>query len=77
AMAMLAAIASSRRRVGLKPSGGIRTVADARRYIELADAAMGEGWAGPDTFRLGASSLLGALTVALGGAGTQAAEGGY
>lgn len=77
ALAMLASIASTRRQVGLKPAGGIRTLADARAYLELADAAMGDGWARPETFRLGASSLLGALTVALGGSGQQASEGGY
>jgi len=66
-IAMLSAIASSGRKVGLKPSGGIRNLHDARTYIELADAAMGDGWAKPETFRLGASSLLGALVDALGG----------
>jgi deoxyribose-phosphate aldolase len=77
AMAMLAAIRVSGRRVGLKPSGGIRTLADARTYVELADAAMGEGWAKPDTFRLGASSLLGALVEALGGGEQPPARGAY
>lgn len=44
--------------VGFKASGGVRTVADARVYIELAEEIMGEGWVSPDTFRFGASGLL-------------------
>lgn len=44
--------------VGFKASGGIRTVADARIYLELADEIMGEGWVTPSTFRFGASGLL-------------------
>ena len=46
---------------GLKVSGGIRTVADAAVYLDLADAILGAGWARPATFRIGASSLLAAL----------------
>jgi deoxyribose-phosphate aldolase len=46
------------RTVGLKPSGGIRTFEDARAYRSLADEVMGEGWATPSTFRLGASGVL-------------------
>lgn len=77
AIAMLAAIRSSGRPVGLKPSGGIRTLADARTYVELADAAMGDGWATPRTFRLGASSLLGALVETLGGGDQPPVRGAY
>lgn len=47
--------------VGLKPSGGIRTVDDARVYLRQADEMMGSAWVGPTTFRFGASSLLDAL----------------
>ncbi|GGK25235.1 deoxyribose-phosphate aldolase [Salinarimonas ramus] len=56
------------RRVGLKPSGGIRTLDQARAYLDLAAEIMGEGWARPETFRFGASGLHGALVAALGGA---------
>lgn len=66
ASAMLDAIAAGGRPVGLKAAGGIRSVADARTYIELADSRMGAGWATPRTFRLGASSVLGPLLEALG-----------
>ncbi len=66
ASVMLDAIAAGGRAVGIKPAGGIRSVADARVYLELADAKMGEGWATPSTFRLGASSVLGPLLETLG-----------
>jgi deoxyribose-phosphate aldolase len=62
---VLEAIAVSGRSVGFKASGGIRTVDDARTYLALADSIMGPDWAGPATFRLGASSLLDALEAAL------------
>jgi deoxyribose-phosphate aldolase len=54
-----------RGRGGFKASGGIRSVVEARRYLELADDILGEGWATPATFRIGASSLLGQLRVSL------------
>jgi deoxyribose-phosphate aldolase len=62
---VLEAIAVSGRPVGFKASGGIRTVADAGTYLDLADSIMGPEWATPATFRLGASSLLDALESAL------------
>jgi deoxyribose-phosphate aldolase len=64
---MLEAIAASKRPIGLKPAGGIRTLADAAGYIAQADAAMGAEWASPATFRLGASGVLTALLAALDG----------
>lgn len=77
-IAMLAAIRVSGRPVGLKVSGGVRTLQDARTYIELADAAMGPGWAQPAAFRIGASGLLSALADALGDPAAPApAPGGY
>lgn len=51
---------------GFKPAGGIRTVEDAAQYLALADAIMGANWAGPSTFRFGASGLLNDLLGALG-----------
>lgn len=48
-------------RGGFKASGGIRNVADAASYLDLADGILGADWAGPSTFRIGASSLLTAL----------------
>ena len=55
---VLEAIAMSDRPVGFKASGGIRTVADARTYLDLADSIMGADWVSPATFRFGASSLV-------------------
>lgn len=62
---MLHAIKESGRQVGLKPSGGIRTVADAQQYLDLADDIMGSTWATPETFRFGASGLLDAVEAEL------------
>jgi deoxyribose-phosphate aldolase len=65
---MLNAIKSSGRRdVGFKPAGGIRTVDDAAKYLELADTIMGADWAKPATFRFGASGLLDDCLAALSG----------
>jgi len=64
---ILEAINVSGRPVGFKASGGIRTVADARTYLELADSVMGPDWVTPATFRFGASSLLDALEAAATG----------
>lgn len=63
---MLGVIADTKRPVGIKPSGGIRTADDAGRYLELADRVMGGDWVGPATFRFGASGLLDALLRELG-----------
>lgn len=62
---MLQAIRDGGGRQGLKVSGGIRTVADAALYLALADRIMGPDWASPETFRIGASALHGALVTAL------------
>jgi deoxyribose-phosphate aldolase len=44
----------------------VRSAEDAGHYLELADEVLGPEWASPDTFRFGASSLLGDLLAALG-----------
>jgi deoxyribose-phosphate aldolase len=64
---MLEAIKASGKPVGLKPSGGIRTLADANAYLALADRIMGPDWATPATFRFGASGLHQALVDVIGG----------
>ncbi|HEU0222947.1 MAG TPA: deoxyribose-phosphate aldolase, partial [Paracoccaceae bacterium] len=64
---LLEVIRDAGRPVGLKPSGGVRSLADAAGYLGLADEIMGEGWAGPQTFRIGASGLLDVLVAALSG----------
>ena len=65
ARTMLEAIRDSGRPVGFKVSGGVRTLADARQYMQIAEDVMGPGWVSPETFRIGASSLLDALLAAL------------
>jgi deoxyribose-phosphate aldolase len=72
ARTMLEAIKVSGRPVGLKPSGGLRTLADAKTYLDLADEIMGSGWATAKTFRFGASGLYGVLADII--AGTAPAE---
>lgn len=64
---MLLEIRESGWPVGIKPSGGIRSLVDATAYLAIADEIMGERWATPDTFRFGASGLLDALLAAIGG----------
>jgi len=49
---------SSGRMVGLKVAGGVRTAGDALGYLHLVRSTLGDEWAGPDLFRIGASSLL-------------------
>jgi deoxyribose-phosphate aldolase len=51
---------------GVKASGGIRTAEQAADYIALADRVMGAGWATPERFRIGASSLVDDLLARLG-----------
>ena len=72
---MLEVIRDRDRTVGFKPAGGIKTAEDAANYMELAERILGEGWAVPTHFRLGASSVLDALIAAAEGREAQAAEG--
>ena len=67
AQVLLDVIKNSDRPVGLKISGGVRTVVQATVYLDLVDAVMGPDWASQATFRFGASGLL---TDVLGMAGT-------
>jgi deoxyribose-phosphate aldolase len=77
AQSMLEAIkASGQTHIGLKAAGGIRTVADAASYLELADKIMGAGWATPKTFRFGASGLLDDILATLTGKASSS-EAGY
>ena len=62
---MLGAIRSTGGKAGFKPAGGIRTVADARAYFALCEEIMGPGWVSPQTFRFGASGLLGDILATL------------
>jgi deoxyribose-phosphate aldolase len=64
---MLQAIKESGRDVGIKPSGGIRTLEDAARYLDMAELAMGADWVTPRHVRLGASSLHDAIVKGVSG----------
>ncbi|HRO12114.1 deoxyribose-phosphate aldolase [Amaricoccus sp.] len=72
---LLQAILDSGRDAGLKAAGGVRTTADAATYLALCDRMMGEGWATPRHFRIGASGVLAALLATLDGAHAPAARG--
>ncbi len=74
---MLRAIAASSRPVGFKAAGGIRTLEQAAEYLALADRVLGPQWAGPRTFRFGASGLLDDLLGRLGQGGGAADASGY
>jgi deoxyribose-phosphate aldolase len=65
---MIDVIASFKSRgieIGLKPSGGIGSLADAQAYVELYEKRFGPGSATPATFRIGASSLIKPVLAAL------------
>jgi deoxyribose-phosphate aldolase len=63
---------------GFKAAGGIRRVDEAAPYFRLADELLGENWAEPSRFRIGASSLLDDVLRVLGDApGSIADSGGY
>lgn len=61
AVVLLDAVADAARRgrhIGVKVSGGIRTLAQARSYLELYESRFGAGSAQPSNFRIGASALM-------------------
>jgi deoxyribose-phosphate aldolase len=70
ARVMLGAIAADPgavNRVGFKPSGGIRSVADTAVYIALVEEILGIGALTPQRFRIGASSVLADIESVLSG----------
>ena len=67
ARAMLEAIRDARGTAGFKAAGGVRTTEQAAGYLALADEVMGDGWAMPETFRIGASGLVDDLLRHLAG----------
>ena len=69
---MLSVIADYGGDAGFKAAGGIRTVADAALYLNMADEMLGPAWAKPETFRFGASGLLDAVLAAVEGRGGHA-----
>ncbi|MEW6996898.1 deoxyribose-phosphate aldolase [Colwelliaceae bacterium BS250] len=63
---MLQVIKDLNPKVGFKAAGGVRTVADAKIYLDMAADILGETWLTPNTFRFGASGLLNNLLGTLG-----------
>ena len=62
---MLDAIAAAGGSCGFKAAGGIRTLDDAQRYLQLAESRLGAAWPGPAHFRIGASALFDEIIAAL------------
>lgn len=48
----------TKRKIGFKPAGGVRTVKDAVAWISLIKLTLGDEWLKPHLFRFGASGLL-------------------
>lgn len=71
--------AALRNVTGFKPSGGIRTVADAASYLWLTQEILGPQAVTPQRFRIGASSVLADIEALLSGQGaaSPAAPGTY
>ena len=65
AAVLLAVLEEADGRVGVKLSGGIRSVGQAAGYLHLIDHFMTSGWVSPKTVRFGASSLLDDLETIL------------
>ncbi|WP_445764937.1 deoxyribose-phosphate aldolase [Pseudomonas sp. RIT-To-2] len=66
ARVMLNVIRENAGRAGFKPAGGVRTLDDARLYIEMAAQVLGAEWVCPAHLRLGASGVLSDLLRHLG-----------
>jgi deoxyribose-phosphate aldolase len=73
----IAADPAARGRVGFKPAGGIRTVADAALYIGLVRETLGSAALTPSRFRIGASGLLDDIETVLGGGSSTLADNAY
>ena len=73
----IAASPSHHKRVGFKPAGGIRTVADAALYTALTAELLGADAVVPARFRIGASGLLNDIEAVLSGAKRPAAGSTY
>jgi deoxyribose-phosphate aldolase len=76
-LAAIAGNAAARPRVGFKPAGGIRTVADAALYIGLTHQHLGSEAVNPKRFRIGASGLLADIEAVLAGTHRPAAGSSY
>ncbi len=78
ATVMLREIAASGSTIaGFKASGGIRSVPDAKVYLELAAAELGAAALTPQRFRFGASGLLNDIEAVLAGQASAPSSGAY
>ena len=69
AAALLEVIGAAQRdgqQIGLKVAGGVKTVAEAAGYLDLADRCLQPNGAEPSNFRFGASGLLNDIVRVLG-----------
>lgn len=61
-LVMIRAIAEfykmTKRKIGFKPAGGVRTLQDAIAWMSLIKSTLGTEWLQPNLFRFGASGLL-------------------
>lgn len=48
----------TKRKIGFKPAGGVRTLEDAIAWMSLIKSTLGQEWLQPSLFRFGASGLL-------------------
>lgn len=53
------------KKIGIKPSGGIKDVKTAMEYLSLTSKILGDEWLTPSLFRFGASSLYDAVLAEL------------
>jgi deoxyribose-phosphate aldolase len=63
---MIEAIAEMGGQVGFKAFGGVRTLAEAKVYLDMARARFGPLWLRPGRLRIGAASLLDDVLLQLG-----------
>ncbi len=72
AKTILQAIKETGGTCGFKASGGIKTLDDAKIYLDIATQIMGEAWITPAHFRIGASALHDVLLNEIGATTKQA-----
>jgi deoxyribose-phosphate aldolase len=77
ARTMLGVIKATGGTVGFKPAGGIRTLADARLYLGLAEEILGAHYADARHFRFGASDVYDALMAAITGGNATKTDAAY
>lgn len=74
---MLMVIKESNAKCGFKAAGGIRTVVEAKAYLDLASKIMGNAWINANNFRFGASGLLNDVLDTLHGKSNTTTTSGY